>query len=263
MGQNAFGNMIGVKSPEEAAAILRNNGSLSAQRQSTVEKLFGSRGVGGGFDAEPLQDYLGAEDEAAQDDPWAEHYRNVGGAQSEAAIYNLPEVEEARNDERSFQFEKAVAPARIQGQYAVKAAESKAQAQLDNIQQMGQVGLQPGQRMSISGVGSINAPTQPRRQAAPASVTNRLLDAQKQAQPSGWRNMLGMGASDAATSNLTNVIGEISRAEGIPTQMIQDALSVAQSSPAASVEDLFAQVDGDDLSPQEREQFISIFSRLR
>lgn len=192
-------------------------------------------------------------------DPWAARQ----DARMTALAGQDPEVAAAQEAEQAFELEKATAPARTQGQYAVKAAESKAQAQNDMLMQMLQGGMSPGQRVSVSGVGSTSMAQPPKPPQAPASVTNRLLQAQQAAQPSTFRKMFGMGPSQSAQNNLSGIVNEISSAEGIPSGLINDALNAAQQNPEASPEQLLQAVEGDDLTDAEREQFLSIFMRLR
>ena len=259
MPQNPLNQMFGL----QGAQTLRNNGSLSSLRQQTEEDILGSTDAGGNHDPFAAMLYHRGEQEAAQDDPWAEHYRNVGEAQSEADIYNLPEVEDIRDDERSFQLEKATAPARMQGEYAVQAANAKGAAQYDALQGMLGAGLKPGQSVSVSGVGSMREGAQPRPQRAPASVTNRLLDAQKATQPSGIRGFFGVGPSESSTANLSNVVQEVARLEGIHPNLIMDVLTTIQSNPNSAPEDVLRALEGDDLTDGEREQILSIATRLR
>ena len=234
-----------------------------SREQELADSYIQQIGRGDRTAIDPFERMLGAQEQAAEQSGFAQRYRDIGAAQTEADIYELPEVEGIREDERAFELEKATAPARTQGQYAVRAAESKAAAQNDALQTMLSGGLQPGQRMSITGVGSVGQSNQPRAPRAPASVTNRLLEAQEATRPSGWRRMLGMGAPASTTENLSSVIQEVSTAEGIHPQLIQDAVSAAQANPTATVDQLMSQVDGDDLTPEEREQFLSVFTRLR
>jgi hypothetical protein len=213
---------------------------------------------------DPLGRFLSAQEAIQADDPMQQRYRKVTDAQTDALVYNEPSVRGMREDQRGFELEKATAPARTQGQYAVEAANTKGQAQFDALQQMLQGGVQPGRSISVSGAGSIRQAAEPRRAQAPASVTNRLLTAQqKVANPGMIRSFFGAGPSKGAQTELQGVLTEISRAEGIPIELLNDAVNVATANPTASPEQLLQQVDGDDLSDQEREWFLTTFARLR
>lgn len=98
------------------------------------------------------------------DDP----YDEIGQAQDAETVYNLPETRGMREDQRAYEIERATAPARTQGQYAVQAAGNKAAAQNDALRAMLTSGMQPGQRVSVSGVGSVSTPAPKVSQAAQA-----------------------------------------------------------------------------------------------
>jgi hypothetical protein len=95
----------------QSAQILRNAPTLSNQRADVEESSFAAAEQGDSGAMDVLSQFLRGEEEAAKSDPWAQHYRDVGKAQSEATIYNEPSVRQQREEEQQFTFDKeAVAP---------------------------------------------------------------------------------------------------------------------------------------------------------
>ena len=108
------------ESPEIAAAKLRGNQSLSGLFGRTSDLLAQDTDAYGRYDPRGGQQYAADTRAALADDPWAQHYENAGRAQSEANIYNLPEVAGPRQEQEAFELEKTMAPARLEGEYGLE-----------------------------------------------------------------------------------------------------------------------------------------------
>jgi hypothetical protein len=243
---------LGMQQRQNAANTLRSGPSFSATSQRAVEGLQGQRDPGA---RRLLEELFGAQEALGQDP--------LSQARERAMIGQDPAVREALEAEQAFEIEKESAGARAQGEAAIRAAQVAGQSDIEALEALRGAELQPGESLSISGIGSRRAPAARQPARAPVSVTNRLLKAQQGVRPTGIRGLLGMGAPAAATSELQNVIQEVASAEGIHPGLIQQALQAAESNPTAGIEELMGAIEGDDLEDFERDQFLSIFSRIR
>lgn len=177
-----------------------------------------------------LNTYLDEQPEA----PFADQYEGMEEAIGASNIYGDPRVRQMREEQQAFELEKATAPARMQGMYGVRAAEAKGQAQYDALQEMLRMGGQPGQRVSVSGVGSISQP-QPSRREAPSTIANRqylqsLRTGKAQAQrPAGesWFERLFSGPTQSELNRQ-----EIARIE----QLLAGDIAPASDADMAPVE---------------------------
>lgn len=194
-------------------------------------------------------------------DPMSQRYAAISKGQNEAAVENVPEIKKLHDEQLAEEMARITAPARTAGEFAVKAAESKAQAQNDALTQLLSAGVAPGQRVSASGVGSVSQAATPRPAAMPAALTTRFTKAQQAARPGMF-----FGPSAAQTNELEQSVQAMGQQEGLHPQLVQDALSVARANPKASAQQLLQaaeQLPGGALDDNERQQFLSVFSRLR
>lgn len=99
-----------------------------------------------------------SEAEARASDPMSQRYADIAAGQNEAAVENVPEIKALHDAALAEKMALATAPARTAGEFAVKAAGNKAQAENDALSRMLAAGVQPGGRISVQGVGSISQP---------------------------------------------------------------------------------------------------------
>ena len=114
------------------------------------------------------------------------------------ADYEDPRSASIREDEFSKKLRMATDPARIAGQYRLAQTDAESRAQAEETKRLIAAGAQPGQRISVSGVGSISQANPARRQSVmpPASLRNKVLTASqayRQAQESGGGMFGGLG----------------------------------------------------------------------
>lgn len=105
MAQDPFRTLLGM-TPEQRIA------------ESYIEQI----GRGDQSAARAFDRYLSGQEMVQAQNPMAQRYRQVGEAQTEGLLYDLPETRRIREAEQTFQLEKATAPARAQGAYALEAA---------------------------------------------------------------------------------------------------------------------------------------------
>jgi hypothetical protein len=129
----------------QGAQTLRQNPSLSAQRQRAEETMFEDTDEAGYFDPRNMDDYLGGEAQAAARDPFADRYRQIGQAQTEAAVYNEPQVAAIRKQQENAALEKLLAPIHARGQYDLERQAMASQGQIQAAQAQGQVRRQTQQ----------------------------------------------------------------------------------------------------------------------
>lgn len=84
-----------------------------APEQEIAESYIDQIGQGDRTAVDPLERFLSAQEETA---PFAQRYRDVEDAQTQGAVYGLPEVKQAREDE----FERLLAPERVRGEYGLE-----------------------------------------------------------------------------------------------------------------------------------------------
>ncbi len=174
-----------------------------------------------------------------------------------------------RNQEQAQKVELAAAPANAAGHYAVEAARENRAGKgdlLDSLITMGEHGgLQPGQHVSVSGVGSISEPTAPKPVAQkPTAASVTALEKAQKANGPGLLDRI-MGRKPAPSNDTINALREVSTAEGVHPQLFNDALQLVSQNPGANAQQLLQaaeQLPGGELDPHEREQFLQIFSRL-
>jgi len=180
--------------------------------------------------------------------------------------FNRPDVTGMRREQEASKLRLAGEPARVAGEANIRSANVAGEAKFQALQELLKAGVQPGQSVSASGVGSVRQAPSPRPTPpaqAPASVTSNLLKAQAANKPN-WFDRL-RGRTPEASPEVLNAIQEISLAEGVHPDLLKDALSIVASNPGASVDQLLATAEqgGTPLDDNERSQFLRIFGRVR
>ena len=152
-------------------------------------------------------------DEAATqaEDPMSQRYAAIAEGQGQAAVENVPEIKAMHDQAMAEELALKTAAARTTGEFQVKAAESKAAAQNDVLEQMRQFGMAPGQKMSIAGVGSMSqAPAT--HQPSQSDLADRAyltgLRTGKQHAP-GYSFFSGPSQKDLDASEIAKVEGRL------------------------------------------------------
>jgi hypothetical protein len=166
----------------------------------------------------------------------------------EVSNYLDPRQAAMRDDQLKNEIAVKTAPARVQGQYAVEAAGSKAAAQSEALQAMLSAG---GDRsMSLSGVGSIGAPPREQRpQQIPGAVMNKLTAArmayEKAKNAGGISSLMRMFGNDPAKAAYDQLVGARRNAVGYIAPELVDVLEQAAPhfKPNMSTEEKIAILD--------------------
>lgn len=115
---------------QDSLAALLGGQSQSGLYGRTSDLLAEDTDQFGNFDPRGGQAYTAATELDAQDDPWAQHYRDVGEAQSQEALYNLPGEQQKRDDALM----RILAPIREKGRFDVEQQRLQAEGQMGAAQ---------------------------------------------------------------------------------------------------------------------------------
>lgn len=165
-----LGMGVGSANADYSRSALRQQQLQDPRTSASFQQLVGAEDV--------------AEEEQAADDPIAQRYRDIGQAQNEALVYNMPERRAMREEDLAAQLglkraaaEEAgkaqIRSAEIAGPYRVSAAEATAQGK--------------------EGVATRGAETQTANRQAIA-LRQRLAALQKQGRPGWFGQLTGEGA---------------------------------------------------------------------
>jgi len=160
----------------DSLAALLGNKSISGQYGRTSDLLKHDTDQFGNYDPTGGAKYTAFTEGMQKNDPWAQHYEDVGALQSEGLQYNLPEQVQQRGDV----FMNLMAPVHAKGQYEQQIAADK--AALDESQFVrGQATQRRGQDMAMQRAqGSAGMRGQ--------SQQNQILEAQAKAAEKTTRN---------------------------------------------------------------------------
>lgn len=244
-----------------SAQILKQGPSISAQRQRAEEGLMGSTDAGGNFDPRGMDSYLQGEARAAESDPFSERYRQIGDAQTEAAVFNEPTVAAARGQQQQDALQRVLAPIHARGQYDLERQALASQGQVQAAQAQG-VRTNNSQKAQMQRAQVAQRGQMQRQQ-------NQLREAQaKQVEktPRGfWETILpvGMGGKPSPAEQAAEIRGQQNfELEPEQDETIQAATEFAESMMGASDEEILAalqaEFDADDPS-----EYLEVLAAIR
>ena len=101
---------------QDSLLALLSNGSQSGQYGRTSDLLAQDTDQFGRYDPRGGQAYTAGVEESLEDDPWTQHYADMGEAQSQETLYNRPGQQQQREDALM----RVLAPIRERGGYTLE-----------------------------------------------------------------------------------------------------------------------------------------------
>lgn len=181
---------------QDSLAALLGGQSQSGLYGRTSDLLAEDTDQFGNFDPRGGQAYTAATELDAQDDPWAEHYRDVGEAQSQEELYARPGQKQQRDDALA----RILAPIQERGRFEVEQQRIQAGGQMGAAQAAAQGRQATQDATGARAQAGLAGRLQTQRNT---QLENRAKDAQKTGRssmnPMSWLFGQPTGEEQAAT----------------------------------------------------------------